>query len=147
MSAVTVSTIVPTSPDTAFALFTQDVDLWWRRAPRHRPASTSSIVRFEDDRLVEVTDDGSTELGHVLAWEPGVRLILAWHGPQWAAAEKTEVEITFQPDGDNTRVTIEHRGWADVRTGGTEASIIGLWWGDLLAGFRYRADNAMSRSH
>lgn len=141
MSSVTVSTVVQISPTRAFTLFTEEVDVWWRRTSRHRPASSSSIVRFENDRLVELTDDGSTELGRVLAWEPGARLVLAWQGPHWAPAESTEVEITFEPDGAATRVTVEHRGWTDVRTGEAAAAVIGLWWGDLLAGLQYRASH------
>ena len=140
--SVRVSTIVRTSPDTAFALFTAGIDAWWRRTSRHRSAPAASIVRFQDDRLVEVSDEGSTELGRVLAWEPGNRLVLAWQGPHWAPAEHTEVEITFEPESDATRVTVEHRGWADVPTGSAAAAVIGLWWGDLLAGYTYRAAHA-----
>jgi hypothetical protein len=49
------------------------------------------------------------------------------------------VEITFEPDGAGTRVTIEHRGWTAVQTGDAAAAVIGLWWGDLLAGYTFRA--------
>jgi uncharacterized protein YndB with AHSA1/START domain len=143
-NSVRVSTVVRASPDTAFTLFTSEIDAWWRRSSRHRSAPAASIVRFEDDRLVEVSDDGSTELGRVLAWEPGIRLILAWLGPHWAPAEHTEVEITFEPEGDGTRLTIEHRGWTDVQTGSAAAAVIGLWWGDLLAGYTYRAAHEAS---
>ena len=104
-NSVSVSTVVRTSPDTAFTLFTNDIDAWWRRASRHRSRPAASIVRFDDDSLVEVSSEGSTELGRVLAWEPGSRLVLAWLGPHWAPAERTVVEITFEPDGAGTRVT------------------------------------------
>jgi uncharacterized protein YndB with AHSA1/START domain len=143
-NSVSVSTVVPTSPDRAFDLFTREVDAWWRRSSRHRATPAASIVRFDDDRLVEVTDEGSTQLGSVLAWEPGVRFVLAWHGPLWAPAEDSEVEVTFEPDSGGTRVTVEHRGWTSVRTGDAAASVIGLWWGDLLASYTYRATKAAS---
>jgi uncharacterized protein YndB with AHSA1/START domain len=140
-NSVTVSTVVATPPDVAFTMFTGEIDAWWRRASRHRSRPAASIVRFEDDRLVEVSDEGSIELGRVLAWEPGSRLVLAWSGPHWAPAERTEVEITFEAENDGTRVTVEHRGWTDVATGSAEAAVIGLWWGDLLAGYKYRASH------
>lgn len=136
-NSVTVSTTVATTPHAAFSAFTNEIDAWWRRSARHR-SQTASIIRFQDDRLVEVSDDGSTELGRVLAWEPGSRLVLAWLGPHWAPAESTEVEVTFEPEGGRTRVTVEHRGWTSVRTGDAAAAVIGLWWGDLLAGYTYR---------
>lgn len=139
---VRVSTVVRTSPGTAFTLFTSEIDAWWRRASRHRSAAAASIVRFQDDRLVEVSDEGSTELGRVLVWQPGNRLVLAWQGPHWAPAEHTVVEITFEPEGDGTRVTVEHRGWTDAPTGSAAAAVIGLWWGDLLAGYAYRVGHA-----
>lgn len=109
---------------------------------------------LEDDRLVEVSDEGSTEVGRVVAGHAGARLVLAWHGRHWAAAsaDHTEVEITFEPDGAGTRVTVEHRGWTGVRTGDAATAVIGLWWGDLLAGYIPRRSpracrSAVARSH
>lgn len=145
-NSVSVSTVVRTSPDAAFTLFTNEIDTWWRRAARHRSQPAASIVRFDGDSLVEVSGDGPTELGRVLAWEPGSRLVLAWLDPHWAPAERTEVEITFEPDGDGTRVTVEHRGWTAVQTGDAAAAVIGLWWGDLLAGYTFLAARRAGQS-
>jgi hypothetical protein len=36
-------------------------------------------------------------------------------------------------------VTVEHRGWTAVQTGDAAAAVIGLWWGDLLAGYTFSA--------
>jgi hypothetical protein len=45
---VTVSVTVATDPATAFAMFTEETDLWWRRGPRFRIAGKErGVVRFE----------------------------------------------------------------------------------------------------
>jgi hypothetical protein len=133
--SVTVTTVVRATPDVAFLVFTDEIDAWWKRDPRHRSDPESSVVRFEGDRLVEVSASGATELGTVLVWEPGARVVLEWSGPQWALAGRTEVEVRFEPEGDGTRITLKHRGWRDLRPGDAASSVIGLWWGDLLAAY------------
>jgi uncharacterized protein YndB with AHSA1/START domain len=136
--SVTVSTIVAALPDEAFTIFTTEVDAWWRRSDRHRHAPAASVLRFVDDHLVEVSQDGATRLGRVVAWEPGRRLALEWLDawrPDWVG---TSVDIRFEQAGTGTRVTLVHRGWTEVRPGDARSSVIGLWWGDLLAGYAYR---------
>lgn len=139
---VTVTTLVHASPEEAFEAFTKEIDTWWRRGPRFRGEAATSIVRFEHDRLVEVTRDGSVDLGRVTVWEPGARLVLEWLGEHLAASDGTEVEIRFDADGTGTRVTVEHRGWTGLSAGDARSSSIGLWWGDLLAAYQYRRSHA-----
>jgi uncharacterized protein YndB with AHSA1/START domain len=48
----------------------------------------------------------------VLVWDPPSRLVLAWQlTPDWTYDPNliTEVEVTFTPEGDGTRVDLEHR--------------------------------------
>lgn len=136
--SVTVTTIVAAPPDEAFTIFTTEVDAWWRRSPRYRRGAAASVVQFADDHLVEVTENGAVDLARVLAWEPGRRLALEWldsQRPDWAG---TSIEVGFEPIGTGTRVTLVHRGWVGIRHGDAQSSVIGLWWGDLLAGYTYR---------
>lgn len=135
--SVTVTTVVPAPPDEAFTIFTTEVDAWWRRTPRYRQGAAGSVVQFADDHLIEVTESGALELGRVLAWEPGRRLMLEWldsRRPDWAG---TSVEIRFEPVDVGTRVTLVHRGWTGIRPGDARSSVIALWWGDLLASCIY----------
>jgi uncharacterized protein YndB with AHSA1/START domain len=141
---VTVSTLVPTSPAEAFDIFTSEVDVWWRRTARYRSAPSESVVRFDGHRLVEVSAAGATELGRVLEWEPGRRVTLEWRSPRLLPADRTVVEVRFEPASAGTRVTLEHRGWPDLQPGDAAYSVVGLWWADLLAGYTYRS--ARSRS-
>jgi uncharacterized protein YndB with AHSA1/START domain len=150
---VRVSTQVATDPESAFDLFTSEVDAWWRRGPRFRHGGTRpSVMRFEGGeggRLVEVyTDEGGGvfEVGRVQVWKPGDRLVFEWRGNNFAPGLLTEVEVRFERVERGTRITLEHRGWDRVPLehparhgyGASPAfvSMIGLYWGDQLASLR-----------
>jgi hypothetical protein len=162
--AIAVTTVVAVDARTAFAVFTDDVDLWWRREPRFR-ARGDGVVRFDPGvggRLIEEAARGGDpiELARVTVWEPGARLVLAWTGASRGAGAVTEVEVRFEPepgpDHDATRVTIEHRGWDAIPidhpvrcgglVGGAFTSVIGSWWGDLATALRARITSAAPRS-
>jgi len=153
---VRATTLVPADPAAAFALFTREVDLWWRRGPRFRQGlGRSSVMRFEGEeggRLVEsYTDEagGAFEVGRIKVWKPGDRLVFEWRGHNFEPGLVTEVEVRFERAERGTRVTLEHRGWDRVPldhasrhgAGASNAfsSMIGLWWGDLLTSLRAHA--------
>jgi uncharacterized protein YndB with AHSA1/START domain len=74
-----VTTVVEVDPADAFEVFTREIDAWWKRGPRYR--SGSGTLRFEGGpggRLVEAQDGGELEIGKVLVWEPGERLVFEW---------------------------------------------------------------------
>jgi uncharacterized protein YndB with AHSA1/START domain len=147
---VTVSIEVAADPHTAFRVFTADIDTWWLRGPKHRfRARGNGRLELEPGvtgRLFERYDDGSVfEIGRVLKWEPGERVVMSWRLPNFAAAEATEVEVRFEPVGEATRVSVEHRGWHALR--GDHPARHGLsgrefemskarLWGENLAAFR-----------
>jgi uncharacterized protein YndB with AHSA1/START domain len=118
---IRVTTIVAVDAATAFAVFTADIGLWWRRDLRHglQPRPNGNL-RFEappDGRLVEIGADGEVfEVGRVHAWQPGERLVFGWRNRAFAAGERTEVEVRFEPVTQGTRVTLEHRGWDSLRS-------------------------------
>ena len=135
--SVTVSTVVAAPPDEAFTIFTTEVDAWWRRGARHRHDPAASVVQFADDHLVEVTPEGAERLGRIVAWEPGRLLALEWldtRRPHWAG---TAVEVRFEPAGFGTRITLVHHGWTGLRPGDARSTVVGLWWGDLLAPYAH----------
>ena len=146
---VSVTTIVAADPATAFAVFTEEIDQWWRRGPRYRGEGEASVIVLEagvGGRLLELgAGRREQEIGRVLVWQPSARLVLGWSRD---GAGSTEVEVGFVAEGEGTRVTIEHRGWDRVPAehrarhgliGHAFSEVLGLWWGDLLTGLQVRA--------
>ena len=57
---------------------------------------------------------GELEVGRVVSWKPGERVVLQWHQADWKTEELTEVEVRLEPVDGGTRVTLEHRGWGGL---------------------------------
>ncbi|MFV8752945.1 SRPBCC domain-containing protein [Nannocystaceae bacterium ST9] len=144
------STIVRIDPHAAFALFTGEIALWWKPTPRRKVGLRGGTLYFEGEssgRLCERLDDQVYEVGRVLAWRPGELLRFEWRAPSFEPGEATEVEVRFEPEGEGTRVSVEHRGWERIpderlRRGLDDSSfesMLGLWWGDLLTALRWFA--------
>ena len=108
---------VPLRPEQAFDLFTDRIAEWW-------PTETHSIsagdgaeprdVRIEPREggaVIEDTHDGGTaRWGRVTTWEPGRRIGIAWHVGR-PAEESTDLDVTFTPVEDGTRVDLTHGGF------------------------------------
>lgn len=119
MSAVIVSLRVKATPQQAFAVFTQEIALWWRPnglfefTPRG-----DGVLRFEPGeggRLVSELPNGKTfEIGRITAWRPGELLAFTWRQATFTPEQVTTVEVRFESVADETRVTVEHRGWDTI---------------------------------
>jgi len=140
VSTATATIEVPCDPDTAFDIFTGDIGTWWKRGTHYRnDADRGREVRFEPKvggRLIEVYDLASGEgfeIGRVLVWEPGKRLVFTWCVANRAPGESTDVEVRFEPSAAGTLVTLEHSGWDRVPTA-TAGQIDGYseGWAELL---------------
>jgi uncharacterized protein YndB with AHSA1/START domain len=150
----TVTVQVAVDPTVAFDVFTQEIDLWWKRGPAYRISGRKpGVLCFEpgiDGRLFEQYETASgihvREVGRVLIWEPPARLVFSWRATNFTADDpSTEVDVRFEPTQTGTRVTVQHRGWAALRSGhparhGLEGAavsrMIGLWWGELMSALR-----------
>jgi uncharacterized protein YndB with AHSA1/START domain len=149
---------VAIAPEAAFRLFTEQLDLWWRRGKRYRIAEGDrGLMAMEPGvggRVFESWHDaGGTErvreIGRVQVWEPPHRLVFSWCAANFAPHESTEVEVRFAPAAEGrTTVSVEHRGWAAIRAGhpvrhGQETAAfvrsMAMWWGDLLTSLRLAA--------
>jgi uncharacterized protein YndB with AHSA1/START domain len=99
----------------AFEVFTDGIGLWWPKTHAIGDAELDKpvIEPREGGRWYQRGVDGSEcDIGKVLAWNPPSRLLLAWQlDPDWNfnADLVTEVEVTFMPEGNGTRVDLEHR--------------------------------------
>jgi len=122
VSAVIVSLRVAATPDEAFDVFTREIALWWR--PNLLFEITphgDGVLRFEpgeNGRLVTSLPNGAEfEIGRITAWAPGRLLAFTWRQANFAPDQATHVEVRFETAGDETRVTVEHRGWDAIPQG------------------------------
>lgn len=113
--------VVPASPEDAFAIFTDEIGLWWRRdTPYWNDRERGLTIRLEPGvggRFVEVWDPETGvgfEVGRVIGWEPGERLVLTWTQLGWAEGVTTEVTVTFEPADGGTLVRLEQTGFERV---------------------------------
>jgi uncharacterized protein YndB with AHSA1/START domain len=148
---VQVCVTVAVPPATAFRVFTEDLDQWWRAGRKYRHLRVGAM-RLEPrlgGKLTESDGVRTVQIGEVVAFEPPSRLVLTWRNATFAPGEQTEVEVRFEPSGpDATMVWVVHRGWASIRGDhparhgkavGAFLRELGLWWGDLATSLRLHA--------
>lgn len=119
-SKVYVALRVKATPARAFAVFTAEIGDWWRpqglfqTTPR-APGRLAFEPAGDGGRLIETLANGEVfEIGRVLAWEPPVRLVFSWRQAAFPPDLHTEVEVCFEAVGEETRVSVEHRGFDRV---------------------------------
>jgi len=146
-SRLIVALRVKATPERAFAAFTAEIGKWWLYTPLFRFTPRSpGVLSFEtgqNGRLIETLPNGRVfEIGRVRLWDPPNRLVFGWRQAVFAADQDTEVEVSFEPVGAETRVRVEHRGWDSVPTEhvarhGISDNLFlrrhGDYWRDLLA--------------
>ena len=119
-AAVIVSIRVDATPLRAFEAFTEEIGKWWRPSPLFAltPRGDGDL-RFEPGeggRLVTTLANGKEfEVGRIMVWKPGERLALTWRQATFAPGQSTQLDVRFEAVGeDETRVTVEHRGWDSI---------------------------------
>jgi uncharacterized protein YndB with AHSA1/START domain len=151
-SAVFLAIRVPADPARAFDVFTRDIAAWWRPDPLFPiTPQGDGVLGFEpgpDGRLVTRLGNGEIfEIGRILVWDPGRRLVFVWRQASFPPDQATEVDVRFEPVGDETRVSIEHRAWDSIpqrhvaRHGFPEPVTlrrVADWWRMSASAFRER---------
>ncbi|HUO89333.1 MAG TPA: SRPBCC domain-containing protein [Rhizomicrobium sp.] len=146
MSSILVSVRVRAGPRAAFDVFTRDIALWWQPSPLFRfTPRDGGVLSFEPregGRFIETLPSGTVfEIGKIRVWEPGRCLVFGWRQATFAKDQNTEVEVSFEALGAETRVTVEHRGWDSVPqthvARHTMSNVVflrrhGEWWRVLL---------------
>lgn len=118
-SRVLVAVRVNATPERAFEAFTRDIAQWWK------PMGLFSFTREDAGALafepgvggrltVALQSGGVFEIGKIKVWQPPSELTFEWRQQSFAPEQKTEVSVRFEPIGDQTRVTVEHRGWDTI---------------------------------
>ncbi len=139
---------VAVRPEDAFSTFVDRLQAWWP------PSATWSGDVLEtvaiEPRLGGFCHERGPhglrlDWGRVVAWEPPHRLAFSWQiafdrTPEPNPARASQVELTFAPDGDGTRVTLTHDGFARHGADGQayrDAMASDAGWPTILG--RYRA--------
>jgi uncharacterized protein YndB with AHSA1/START domain len=118
-----VSVMVAVDRETAFRIFTEEIDQWWRRGLKYRVAGTKrGFIRLEGGvggRVFESFDGPSgtriVETGKITSWEPPSQFAFEWRAVNFTPAETTLVEVVFESQRSGTLVTVTHRGWSAIR--------------------------------
>ena len=133
---VTASVEVSVDPETAFKIFTEEINSWWVRGPiNFFDGARAAAIRFEPGlggRFLEVYDDAAgdaLEIGRITVWEPGKRLVYR------NSLDDTEVDILFEATRGGTRVLLEQR-----LVPGGEKAFFNSSWESVLGWFGDRAD-------
>lgn len=113
MEPLTVDFEVAASVEHAFKTWTEKITTWW--PPDHTmsgdPAAQIVFEPGTGGRIVERGPDGVEHLwGEVTAWAPPKEVSYLWH-IFFERSEATHVRVTFEPDGERTRVRIEQTGF------------------------------------
>jgi hypothetical protein len=105
--SVRVTVMVATTPEEAFEIFTEETDAWYQPAIAGSPRGRGGRLRFDGVARVAwmARTSGGPEhrVGPITVWEPGRQLV-------FSDQRETEVDVRFEAVGDETRVTLEHRG-------------------------------------
>ena len=107
------SLVVPLTPSEAFALFTDDLDVWWPKATHSVTGAKAKLVfpTHKDGEITEEGDDGKVAIwGKLIAYDPGKYLAFTWH-PGRPAQEATVVTVTFTQTTAGTRCNLTHGGF------------------------------------
>jgi uncharacterized protein YndB with AHSA1/START domain len=144
-SKVYVALRVKATPERAFEVFTGEIGDWWRPnglfQTTPRPPGRLAFEPGEGGRLTETLANGKVfEIGRILVWEPPRRFIFSWRQANFPPDLKTEVEVCFEAVGEETRVSVEHRGFDKVPAGAARHGFpdqallarLGEWWQVLL---------------
>ena len=121
----------------AFALFTTGMGEWWPLDKASYGGDRAKDIFLEPHvggRFFERFVDGDElQVGTVVVCEPPWRIIFTWTTADWEG--ETEVEVTFTPQDDGTRVDLSHRGFDRIGPLGTDvaAKFRGGWPGVMHA--------------
>lgn len=148
-SKVYVALRVKASPERAFSAFVGEIGAWWRPnglfQTTPRAPGVLAFEAREGGRLTETLESGKVfEIGRILVWEPPARLVFSWRQANFPPDLHTQVEVRFEAVGEETRVSVEHRGFDQVPEGAARHGFpdqvllmrLAEWWRALLTSYR-----------
>lgn len=158
---VEVTTTVAVDPAEAFRIFTEEIDSWWLNGPRFRPhperLGVLELQLAEGGEIAERYPEGEPDrfvFGRVTSFRApqggsNGELQFELGGRDLSEAEWLWVRVTFESCEAGTRVHVTQGGFDALPTdhaafhgleGVALSSLYGLWWADLTASLRRRAE-------
>jgi uncharacterized protein YndB with AHSA1/START domain len=130
----------------AFGLFTEGINEWWPLEEGYSfggdRAREVHLEPWVGGRLYERWADGEEfQTGRVLECDRPHRIVFTWRDEHERG--EMEIEVGFTPEGDGTRVTVEHRGFERLGPGGEDLAIrYAGGWPRVLQIFASKSDPA-----
>jgi hypothetical protein len=157
MTTVTKTLTVRTPQDFAFNFFTAHFGQWWPVATHKigkEDAEAAIIEPRAGGRWFERGVNGTEcQWGHVIAWEPPSRVVLAWQlNMEWQFDPSliTEVEVRFTAEGaESTRVDFSHKldAFGEAAAGIMKKQLEQPGaWSDLLQSYASAAEAELTKS-
>jgi uncharacterized protein YndB with AHSA1/START domain len=117
------SVLVELPLEQAFALFTEGINEWWPLEEGYSfggdMAREVHLEPWVEGRLYERWVDGEEfQTGRVIECDRPHRIVFTWRDEHERG--EMEVEVRFTPEGEGTRVMVEHRGFERLGPGGEE---------------------------
>lgn len=137
-------------PEHAFEVFTSGLGRWWPldHGIGKTPRKAAVMEACLGGRWYELAEDGTeTNVGKIIVWEPPRRFVMTWDiNSRWKpdTTVSSEVEVQFIPEGDATRVELEHRNFERLGAEGGESMRrdVDGGWPKLLELFKSEAERA-----
>jgi uncharacterized protein YndB with AHSA1/START domain len=135
--AIKESVEVDATPDEAFTFFTARMGEWWPLDKASYGGDRAKDIVLEPHvggRFFERFVDGEElQNGTVVECEPPDRIVFTWYTADWEG--ETEVEVTFTPVANATRVDLTHRGFERIGPLGPDVAdkFRGGWPGVIAA--------------
>lgn len=129
MTTITISRTVAAPPERAYAAWIEPEQLatwWWP----HLPDTTYEVdARPGGSYRIDSPTAGIRVEGTFTEVEPARRLVYTW---LWSSGRDGDVpedvvEVTFEPNGTGTVVTVRHTSVEDITQGGAEQG-----WNDVM---------------
>ena len=138
---------VEASQETAFHVFTEQIDLWWPRT-HHVGSCPMRHVVIEakpGGRWYTLHEDGSeVNIGYVMVYLPYDQIALAWQINADFKCDPellTEVTVQFIPDGPtSTKVILTHKDLDKLGSGNKTAESMEMGWGMIMNLYKKQAE-------
>lgn len=114
------TTLIAADPERVWQAWIYEINRWWT-APYYNDASRVSGLEFEPHlggHFIEKWGEGGSGflIGHIVEWLPPQRLAYTWSERTWGGIV-TLVSLEFQPEDQNTRLSIVHSGFERLPEG------------------------------